>query len=299
MLWPLSAGERLGIRETFLDHLFQSDAWPPPATTTPGRAELIAWILQGGFPEVVTQEMPTRQRRRWFDAYVSDVVSREALRPLAEIRLENELRSVLRLLAARAAGELIISDVASDVQLARETTADYIGLLEALYLVVRLPGWATSHTTRAKRRPKVLLVDSGLAADLCGAGEADFGPRADGRIAGALFETFVVTEVCKQTGWSERAVDLHHFRDRYGAEIDLIVSDRRTGEFAAVEVKLTSTPTERHARTLAVFRDRFGTRFTVGLVIHTGTHTLPLGERLWAVPVSALWRDDPVEGVRP
>ncbi|MGH3923328.1 MAG: hypothetical protein ACRDTT_10740, partial [Pseudonocardiaceae bacterium] len=91
-----------------------------------------------------------------------------------------------------------------------------------------------------------------------------------------------------------RTVDLHHFRDRYGAEVDLIVSDRRTGEFAAIEVKLTSTPTERHARTLATFRDRFGPRFTVGLVIHTGAHTLPLGDRLWAVPISALWRDDPV-----
>ncbi|MGH8922619.1 MAG: ATP-binding protein, partial [Actinomycetes bacterium] len=170
VLWPLSVGERLGIRETFLDHLFQPAAWPPPATATPSRAELIAWILQGGFPEVVTQEMPVRQRRSWFDAYVSDVVSREALRPLAEIRLENELRGVLRLLAARTAGELVVSAVASDVQLARETTADYIGLLEALYLVVRLPGWSTSHTTRAKRTPKVLLVDSGLAADLCGAG---------------------------------------------------------------------------------------------------------------------------------
>ncbi len=295
ILWPLSAGERQGLRETFLDHLFQPGSWPPPATPVPSRSELVGWVLEGGFPEVVTQAMPARQRRSWFDAYVSDVVSREALRPLAEIRLENELRGVLRLLAARTAGELVVSDVASDAQLARETAADYIGLLEALYLVVRLPGWSTSHTTRAKRRPKVLLVDSGLAADLCGAGEADFGPRADGRIAGALFETFVLTEVYKQTGWNERTVDLHHFRDRHGAEIDLIVSDRRTGEFAAVEVKLTATPTERHARTLAAFRDRFGPRFTIGLVIHAGAHTLPLGERLWAVPVSTLWRDDPVE----
>lgn len=226
VLWPLSVGERRGIRETFLDHLFQPASWPPPAAAVLSRSELVAWILQGGFPEVVTQAMSARQRRTWFDAYVSDVVSRETLRPLAEIRRETELRTVLRLLAARTAGELVVSEVASDVQLARETTADYIGLIEALYLAVRLPGWS-NHTVpafgRAKRRPKVLLVDSGLAADLCGAGEADFGPRADGRIAGALFETFVVTEVCKQTGWSEHTVDLHHFRDHYGAEIDLIV----------------------------------------------------------------------------
>lgn len=98
--------------------------------------------------------------------------------------------------------------------------------------------------------------------------------------------------------WPTKMSHRQHAGDRNGAEIDLIVSDRRTGEFAAVEVKFTSTPTEQHAKTLAAFRDRFGSRFTVGLVIHTGSHALPLGERLWAVPVSALWRDDPVQSVR-
>ncbi|MGH8897972.1 MAG: ATP-binding protein [Egibacteraceae bacterium] len=220
-----------------------------------------------------------RQRRAWFDAYVRDVVSREALRPLADVRLETELRRVLRLLAARTAGELVVSDLAADAELARETTANYVGLLEALYLVVRLPAWATSATTRAKRRSKVLILDTGLAADLCGAGEAEFGPRADGRLAGALFETLVLTEAHKQTAWCERSLDLAHFRDRQGAEIDLIVEDRHTGQFAVVEVKLTSTPVERDARHLARFRDRLGERFTVGLVVrpHVGAGPTAVG----------------------
>jgi hypothetical protein len=47
---------------------------------------------------------------------------------------------------------------------------------------------------------------------------------------------------------------------------------------------------------MAALRDQLGTRWSVGLVIHAGTQTLPLGDRLWAVPVSALWRNDPVPG---
>jgi predicted AAA+ superfamily ATPase len=295
-LWPLSRGERQGVRETFIDHLFHPESWPAPAAAPPDRAELVEWILEGNYPEIVTQHLRGRRRRSWFDAYTADVVSREALRPMADVRLENELRAVLRLLAARTAGELVISDVAANAQLSRATTADYITLLEALYLVIRLPGWASNATIRAKRRPKIVVADTGLAADLCGVGEADFGPRADGKSAGALFETFVLSEVLKQTGWSERTVDLHHFRDRHGAEIDLIVSDRRSGELAGVEVKLTATPTQRHARTLASFAERLGRRFTLGLVVHAGRHTLSLGERLWAIPVSALWRSDPPPG---
>ncbi|MGH9189149.1 MAG: ATP-binding protein [Acidimicrobiales bacterium] len=292
-LWPLSAGERRGFRESFLDHLFDQAAWPPPDRTPISRAELVDWLLEGGFPEVVTERLSGRSRRDWFAAYVADVVSREALRPIADVRFEGELQRVLRLLGARASAELVISDVAADAGLSRSTTANYISLLEALHLVVLIPAWATSATTRAKRHPKVVLVDTGLAADLCGAGEAVFGARADGRLAGALFETLVITEVCKQVGWSERVVDLYHFRDRNGPEVDLIVEDRRSGQVAGIEVKLSSTPTDRHARHLRLLRDRLGDRFALGLVVHAGPHSLPLGDRLWAVPVSAIWRTDP------
>lgn len=72
-------------------------------------------------------------------------------------------------------------------------------------------------------------------------------------------------------------------------EVDVIVEDRRTGVVAGVEVKSTTTPRTEHARHLALLRDRLGDRFTVGIVLHLGSAVLPLGERLWAMPVPALW----------
>lgn len=293
VLWPLSAGERRERRETFVDHLFDPGAWPPPAEQAVSRAELVEWIVEGGYPEVVSERLTARQRGRWFDSYVADVVSREALRGVADVRGERELRRVLRLLAARTAQELVVSDLARSAELDRTTTASYLALLDALFLVVQLPAFATSATTRAKRRPKVVITDSGLASHLTGAGTATFGPSGGARLAGALFETTVVTEIAKQAGWSERLVDLSHFRDRNGPEVDLVVEDRRTGQLAGVEVKLGASPAASDARHLALLRDALGPRFAVGIVVYTGEHTLPLGERLWAVPVSALWRDDP------
>lgn len=292
VLWPLSAGEMRGVRETFVDNCLRPEAWPPVTASQLTRAELVEWILEGGYPEVVTEQLAGRRRRDWFDAYISDVVSREALRPLADVRMERELRQVLRLLAARTAGEVVIADLARDAGLSRETTSNYLTLLEALHLVVLIPAWSTSATTRARRHPKVAVVDTGLAADLTGAGTAAFDITADGHAAGALFETLVVTEIHKQATWSEAAVDLAHFRDRNGPEIDLIIEERRTGLVAGIEAKLTATPTARHARHLAFLRDRLGDRFTVGLVVHAGRQTLPLGDRLWAVPISTLWRHD-------
>jgi predicted AAA+ superfamily ATPase len=290
-LWPLSMGERRGVRETFVDRLFEPDSWPGTFDRFP-RSELVDVLLEGGFPEIVTEGLAGRRRRDWFDAYVHDVVSREALRPLAEVRLEADLQRLLRLLAARTGGELVVTGVAGDAEVARETASNYLALLSALHLVTLLPAWSTSITTRAKRRPKIVLVDTGLAANLSGLGPQAFEPASDGVAAGAMFDTFVTTEVIKQATWSDRTVDLSYFRDRAGAEIDLIVEDRHSGEIAGLEIKLTSTPTARHARHLAMLRDKLGDRFRTGLVVHAGPQVLPLGDRLWAVPVSALWRSD-------
>ena len=57
------------------------------------------------------------------------------------------------------------------------------------------------------------------------------------------------------------------FRDRNGPDVDLVVEDRRTGQLAGVEVKLTSSPSARDARHLALLRDRLPERFTVGIVL--------------------------------
>ena len=291
-LWPLSAGERRGVRETFLDRLLDVEAWPPRVSSTLSRPDIAEWITEGGFPEIVTEGLSGRRRRQWFQAYVEEVLSREALRPMADVRMETELRRVLSLLAARTSQELVVSELANDAQLDRGTVANYVALLEALHLIVQLPAWSTNITTRVKRHSKVVLLDTGLAADLCGVGPKDFSPTADGCIAGALFETLVTTELFKQIGWAERTVDLFHFRDRAGPEVDIVVEDRRTGEVAGVEIKLTATPKSRQTRHLALLRDRLGARFTVGVLVHAGTQTLPMGPRLWAVPVSALWRTD-------
>lgn len=290
VLWPLSMGEKLGIRESFLDRLFEPAGWPPRPSPI-ARADLADAILMGGLPEVVTLGLTGRRRHLWFSSYVADVVSREALRSIAEIRMDDELRSLLRLLAARTSAELVISDLANDAQLARQTTSNYLALLQALYLVVQIPAWSRNVTNQVKRRPKVIVTDTGLAADLCAVRESDFAATADGRAAGALFETFVTTELLKQASWSERTVDVFHFRDRSGPEVDLVLEDRHTGQVAAVEIKLTATPLTRQARHLAMLRDRLGESFTMGVLVHAGSHSLPFGPRLWAVPVSALWHD--------
>jgi uncharacterized protein len=182
-----------------------------------------------------------------------------------------------------------VTDVARDVGISRITATRYLALLEALYLVHLQPAWATNATTRAKRASKIHLVDTGLATSLLGLGERELGALERDREFGFLLESFVVTELCKQASWHDRAVDILHFRDRNGPEVDIVVEQRATGTIAGVEVKATMTPRAEHTRHLALLRDRLGDMFTVGVVLHLGSAVVPLGDRLWAVPAPALW----------
>jgi hypothetical protein len=57
----------------------------------------------------------------------------------------------------------------------------------------------------------------------------------------------------------------------------------------AIECKLSATVGAPDFRHLEYLRDRLGDRFRAGAVVHVGAATLPFGDRLWAVPVGALW----------
>ena len=56
-----------------------------------------------------------------------------------------------------------------------------------------------------------------------------------------------------------------------------------------IEIKATASPSAADARHIAWLRDQVPERFLAGIVLHTGPAVLPLGRRIWALPISALW----------
>jgi uncharacterized protein len=70
--------------------------------------------------------------------------------------------------------------------------------------------------------------------------------------------------------------------------VDLVI-DLGAGRVIGVEVKVGSAPTARDARRLSWLRDELGPACVRGIVFHTGRHPFELGERIWALPVAALW----------
>ena len=255
----------------------------PPSTCT--RSQYAERICRGGYPEAVA--LSDADRRRWFSAYVHTAVTRDIVE-LTGARRSTELPRLLRAVAARTAGELVMQDLHRDVGLGSiDTTADYLSYLEMTHLVTRLDGWATGAATRAKRRPKVHVTDTGLAAAMLGAGaESLSDPAAPGR--GPLHETFAFNELRRQATALAAEVRFCHYRDSRGREIDLLL-ERPDGRLIAVETKAGATVRPTDARWLAWMRDLIGDRFELGIVLYTGRHPHRLAERIVALPLSSLW----------
>lgn len=277
-LWPLSQGEIGGQQEDFIAVAFGSEL---PAASTPD--DLVERLLRGGYPEV--QARSGGRRARWFDDYLLTLMERD-VRELSRISGVRELPRLLTLLATRSGSLLNASDLARDAGLNNQTLTRYADLLQALYLVGRLPAWSSNVGKRLIKAPKVTLPDTGLAAHLLGVGGADI--ERDRKILGGLLENFVVGELGRQAGWSAERARLHHYRTAGGQEVDALL-ESRGGKLVGIEVKAAQTVTERDFRGLKALRADTGTRFHRGLVLYTGERVLPFDKNLVAVPVGALW----------
>ncbi len=282
-LWPFSEGELTGNNRSIVDAIsVQPESLVRSSTLD--RAELCAQIARGGFPAVV-ERSPTR-RRRWFDAYATTSIER-VVRQLADLERLAEIPRLLRLCAARTATELNVTSIASQLGMPQRTTDAYLAHLAAVFVVQLIPAWATNLSAKVIRRPKILVSDTGLTTSLIGASLETLG-RPDGPL-GQLLETFVFMELIKQITWSDQRPSVGHFRDRSGAEVDIVL-EYPDGRVVGIEVKATSSPRPADATGLRLLADRLGERFHYGYLATTAPEAYPLGPRIAAIPVDALWR---------
>lgn len=281
-LWPLSQGEIEGRREGFLEQLLAGDlAGLAPAEDPLGRAELLLRIEAGGYPEALERE--GSRRGRWFDGYLDTMLQRE-VRDLANVAGLTELPRLMQLLAARSTGLLNYASVSRDLGMPQTTLKRYLALLETAFLLATLPAWFRNLGKRLVKSPKLMLTDAGLLFHLLGGGEA-----AE-RSFGAVLENFVLMEILKQASFSAARPPLFHYRTSDGLEVDALI-EPRGGPICAVEVKAAGSLTSRDSRGLKSLMASLGDEFGTGVVLHTGSESVQLAERIWALPIPTLWAE--------
>lgn len=280
-LWPLAQSEIEGSNRNFVDSLFAGA--PPEVEDAPvGREALIGRLTAGGYPEARLRD--DRSRTRWFASYLETTLEKD-LESITDAHKLKEMPRLLRLLASQAANILVPANISNDIALHRQTVEAYIGLLEEVFLVKRLPAWTPGIGKREIRHPKIYVVDTGLLLHQLGANEERL--ANDDQITGKALENFVTMEIVRHAEWSERAPKIFHYRQGRD-EIDIILEDR-SGSIAAIEVKASASIQSRDWRALSRLRDARGKSFNCGVLLYAGETTLALSDRIFAVPVSGMW----------
>lgn len=238
---------------------------------------------------MAVERASTVSRNRWFDDYIRLTLERDALE-LARIRRSGALPRLLGKLAGQTGQVLNISRAAADISLDDRTANDYTRLLEAVFLVQRLPAWHSTLTSRTTASPKIHVVDSGVAARLKRLTPEKLARRDPTSLTefGHLLETFVAGEVQRQVALMDGMAGIGHWRTHDNDEVDLVI-ERDDGAIIAFEVKSGSRVQRNDFNPMQKLRNAVGDAFVAGVALYLGGRAYSFEDRLHVMPVDRLW----------
>ena len=279
-LLALSQAELQVRTSDFLQRALAQD-WPAslPSPSQP----LIEQVLAGGYPEM--RERATLARRQsWARSYMTHMMERD-VQDIANIDQLAQIPRLLSLLATQCAQLLNYSQLGGQLGLNAKTADKYIGILERLFLVQRLPAWSRHESSRLIKTPKLHFLDAGLQATL-----TRLTPElllTQRERWGATLETWVYGELRKSLAVSDELWYLSHYRDKDQVEVDFVLESPQR-QLIGIEVKAAATVQAQDFKGLRKLQAQTGQNFITGIVLYDGTHALPFGNGLWAVPLAAL-----------
>ncbi|HWM91953.1 MAG TPA: ATP-binding protein [Thermoanaerobaculia bacterium] len=196
-------------------------------------ADLFTLLWRGSYPAVYDR---TLEAGDWYPSYVATYLERD-VRAILSVGDLLAFQTFLRLCAGRAGQLVNFSALAADAGVTHNTARSWLSVLEAGYVAWRLPPFYTNVSKRLVKTPKLHFLDSGLVCYLLGIRSPD--QLRDHPLRGAIFETWVASEILKSRVHHGLTPSLFFSRDRKGSEVDVIVEDGRS--LIAVETKSGQT----------------------------------------------------------
>ncbi len=237
-----SLAGRCGILELLPPSLEELRAFP----NVP--AELFPLLCQGTYPRIYDRDIPANQ---WLADYTATYVQRD-VRQVINVSDLQAFSGFLKLCAGRTAQEINLSALGNDAGVSHNTVRSWLSVLETSYIINRLPAWHTNIRKQVVKAPKLHFFDSGLACYLLGIREPE--QLRLHPLRGAIFESWVISEIYKASVHSGVQPSLFHYREARGLEIDLLV-DQGEG-LDAVEIKSGATTTADFFKNLERFPAR-------------------------------------------
>src|ERR1035437_823881 len=278
-LLPLSNSELCRRQNDFLSQA-RAQTWTVGAQEQRPTSDLVHQVLAGGYPEMLQRSTPAR-RQAWARSYMTTLLERD-IQDIAQIDQGSQVPQLLSI-AAELSGQLVnLSQIGGQIGLTGKTVDKYLGILEILFLVRRLPAWSRNELSRLIKTPKIHFLDAGLQSTL-----TRLTPElvlTQRQRFGATLETWVYAELLKMLSITPEPWFLSHFRDKDQVEVDFVL-ESPLREVMGIEVKAAASVQMSDFKGLRKLRELAGKQFTTGIVLYDGERALSFGDGLWAVPL--------------
>ena len=244
--------------------------------------ELYKRILKGSYPELYNNEKI--ELRTYLETYIKTYIERD-IRELINVKDEIKFLKFIESIAVRTGQELNINDISNSIEINNHTTENWLSILVNSGLVFLLQPYSNNNVARIVKRPKIYFMDTGLACYL--AGYMDSVTLERSAFNGAIFETYVVTEIIKS--FSNNGLDsrkyLYYYRDNNSREIDLLIIYDNT--IYPIEIKKSSNPTKQAIKNFDVV-EKFGMNIGNGGVICMAKDLFPIDRNNNLIPIELL-----------
>ena len=253
--------------------------------------ELYRIIWKGSFPalwmsrknnERLAIKANEMDRDLFYSSYVQSYLQRD-IRDLAHVGDATVFLKFLRAAAARTGQLLNISDLARDVGMSPNTIKNWLSILEMSGIIYLLEPYHNNVTKRLIKTPKLYFLDTGLCAYLTEWTTPE--TLEAGAMSGAIFETFIFTEILKSYWYRGKRAPLYYYRDKDQKEIDLLIVQNDT--LYPLEFKKTMNPQKEDIRHFKVL-ENLNKSVGEGGIICLASDWLPISKGVHGIPVGFL-----------
>ena len=234
-------------------------------------------IYSGGMPSVVTENV---DRNDYFSSYVTTYIERD-VRQLLNVGRTIEFYNFLQYIAVRTAQEVNYNSIAGDIGIDSKTAKNWISILEASGIIYLLQPYYSNLSNRIIKSPKLYFMDTGLCSYLAKYPNAE--TLEVGALGGAIFETFVVSEIIKNL--TSHGIDprmrLYYYRDKEQKEIDLVYVEGDTLYPAEIKKGVSPGNPDKNFDVL----QKYSKDVATGIVLCMSKSLQPINKNCWLVPV--------------
>ncbi len=226
-------------------------------------------ILKGGYPRLYKENLPISNA---YSSYFQTYVERD-VRQILQIKDVIQFERFIKLTASRIGQLVNYASLASDVGVSAVTIKEWIAVLEATYILVRLEPYFENFGKRLIKCPKLYFADTGLACHLLGIETVQ--QLTKDPLYGNLFENWVIVELMKARYNQAMDPRFSFYRDVSGREVDLLF--QKGSRLIPIEIKSGKTFSSHFLDGLQYFHQQAPQKAEGGALIYAGQKTQKMG----------------------